>query len=778
MSATVKVEVDGKAVEVPNGTMVMEAANKLGIYVPHFCWHKKLTIAANCRMCLVQVEKAPKPLPACATPVTDGMKVWTQSPVAKQAQRAVMEFLLINHPLDCPICDQGGECQLQDLAVGYGNSGSRYDEPKRVVPRKDIGPLVAAEEMSRCIQCTRCVRFGQEVAGIMELGMANRGEHSEIVSFVGRTVSSELSGNMIDICPVGALTSKPFRYSARTWELNRRRSVSPHDGLGANLVVQVKLNRVMRVLPLENEDVNECWLSDKDRFSYEGLNVPDRATKPMIRMDGTWHDSDWQTALEYVAKRLGEIATAHGGDAIGALVSPHATLEEQHLAARLMRGLGSDNVDFRLRQSDFSADGHMTGVPWLGMKVAELGKLDRVLVVGSFLRKDHPLLAARLRVAATRGPQVSLLHVAADDPLIKLANHVVVRPSALPAMLAEIVVAAAAKKSVAVPPSLADVRPSEQAQAIAASLASGGDVGLFLGNTAQHHPHATQLWLLTQRLADILGARFGFLGEAANSVGGYLAGAFPAKGRNARRMIDEPRRAYLLHNIDPLLDTHDPLAMRAALEAAELVVALATFDSQAVDFADVILPIGAFTESSGTYVNTEGRAQSVNGVARPLGDARPAWKVLRVIANHLGLAGFELDSSEQVRDAVGTPETLVARLSNRLEGVELRVPPLEQGLERVADVPIHFADPLVRRATSLQETADAAAPRARLPQGVMRALGIAAGSMVRVRMGAGETVLEAVQDPATPEGCVRVSAAHGTTARLGPMFGTVAVEAA
>jgi NADH-quinone oxidoreductase subunit G len=778
MSATVKVEVDGKPVEVPNGTMVMEAANKLGIYVPHFCWHKKLSIAANCRMCLVQVEKAPKPLPACATPVTDGMKVWTQSPVAKQAQRAVMEFLLINHPLDCPICDQGGECQLQDLAVGYGNSGSRYDEPKRVVPRKDIGPLVAAEEMSRCIQCTRCVRFGQEIAGVMELGMANRGEHSEIVSFVGRTVNSELSGNMIDICPVGALTSKPFRYSARTWELNRRRSVSPHDGLGANLVVQVKLNRVMRVLPLENEDVNECWISDKDRFSYEGLNVPDRATKPLIRVDGKWHESDWQTAIEYVAKRLGEVASAHGGDAIGALLSPHATLEELHLAARLARGLGSDNVDFRLRQRDFAADGRMAGVPWLGMKVAEVGRLDRVLVVGSFLRKDHPLIAARLRVAATRGQQVNLLHVAGDDPLIRLANHAVVKPSELPALLAEIVVAAAERKAVPSPAALAGVHPSERAQAIAASLASGEDVGLFLGNTAQHHPQASQLWLLAQMLADILGARLGFLGEAANSVGGYLAGAFPATGRNARRMLEEPRKAYLLHNIDPLLDVHDPLAMRTALEAAEFVVALSTFESQATEAADVILPIGVFTESSGTYVNTEGRAQWVNGVVRPLGDARPAWKVLRVLANHLGLAGFEFDSSEQVRDAVGKPESLIAKLSNRLEGLELHLSKAGQGLERVADVPIYFADSLVRRAPSLQETADARAPRARLPQGVMHALGIAPGALVRVRMGEGETVLEAVHDPATPEGCVRVSAAHGTTARLGPMFGALTVEAA
>ncbi|MGA8053993.1 MAG: NADH-quinone oxidoreductase subunit NuoG [Burkholderiales bacterium] len=776
MTGTVKIEVDGNPVEVPNGTMVMEAANKLGIYVPHFCWHKKLSIAANCRMCLVQVEKAPKPLPACATPVTDGMKVWTQSPGAKQAQRAVMEFLLINHPLDCPICDQGGECQLQDLAVGYGGSASRYDEPKRVVPSKEIGPLVAAEEMSRCIQCTRCVRFGQEIAGVMELGMANRGEHSEIVSFVGRTVDSELSGNMIDVCPVGALTSKPFRYTARTWELARRRSVSPHDGLGSNLIVQAKQNRVMRVLPLENEEVNECWLSDKDRFSYEALNVPDRAAKPIVRVDGTWREADWPTALELVATRLREIAVRHGGPAIGALASPHATLEELHLTARLMRGLGSDNVDFRLRQRDFSADALLSGAPWLGMKVAELSKLDRVLVVGSFLRKDHPLLAARFRVAAHRGQQVNVIHLADDDLLIPMANKAIVRPSALPALLAQVVVAAAAKKGVAAPPALAGIVPSRDAESVAASLASGQNVGLFLGNAAQHHPHATQMWLLVQTLGDILGARFGFLGEAANSVGGYLAGAVPATGLNATAMLANPRKAYVLLNTDVVLDTHDPAQARAAMEAAEFVVALSTFDSQAADYADVILPIGAFTETSGTFVNTEGRVQAINGVVRPVGDARPAWKVLRVLGTMLGLSGFDFDTSEQVRDAIGGPEALAAKLANRLEGLALDIPAPLHGVERVADVPIHFADSLVRRAPSLQQTADARAPRARMNAAMLAQLRIAPGAMVRVTQGVGAAVLEAAQDDGVPAGCVRVAAAHPATAGLGPMYGELAVE--
>ncbi len=466
MTAMLKLEIDGRAVEVAQGATVMDAATRLGIFVPHFCYHKKLSIAANCRMCLVQVEKAPKPLPACATPATEGMKVWTQSAQAKQAQASVMEFLLINHPLDCPICDQGGECQLQDLAVGYGKGASRFVEEKRVVLHKNVGPLISAEEMTRCIQCTRCVRFGQEVAGVMELGMMGRGEHSEIVTFVGRTVDSELSGNMIDICPVGALTSKPFRYTARTWELARRKSVSPHDGLGANLQVQVKHNRVMRVLPLENEEVNECWISDRDRFSYEGLNSGERLTRPMLREGSGWREVEWREALELVAARLKAVASRQGGAQIGALASPHSTLEEMALLAKLARGLGSENVDFRARQSDFSSDGKRAGAPWLGMKLADLGALDRVLVVGSFLRKDHPLIANRIRQAAKRGQQVNLVHVADDDPLIALANKAVVDPRALQDTLAQVLKAAAEAKGRPVPPGVAGANVGAAARAM------------------------------------------------------------------------------------------------------------------------------------------------------------------------------------------------------------------------------------------------------------------------------------------------------------------------
>jgi NADH-quinone oxidoreductase subunit G len=770
----VNVEIDGKAVQVPPGSTVMDAAHKLGIYVPHFCYHKKLSIAANCRMCLVQVEKAPKPLPACATPVAEGMKAFTHSAMAVSAQKAVMEFLLINHPLDCPICDQGGECQLQDLAVGYGPSGSRYREDKRVVFHKAIGPLVSAEEMARCIQCTRCVRFGQEIAGVMELGMIGRGEHSEIVTFVGRTVDSELSGNMIDICPVGALTSKPFRYAARTWELSRRKSVSPHDALGSNLIVQVKNDKVMRVLPLENEAINECWISDKDRFSYEALESAERLAAPMIRQGGDWVTVDWKTALEFVAAGLRQVTTRHGGAALGALVSPHATLEEMALTARLVRGLGSDNIDFRLRQTDFRGDGQGAGIPWLGLPIADIGAQQRVLVVGSFLRKDHPLIAQRLRQAAKRGTQVSLLHSVADDPLVRIAHSYVAVPSRLPHALAGIVVAAAQAAGKPVPPALAGIEPTDTAKAIAASLASGERKAILLGNQAEQHAEASQLFALAQELAGLTGATLGCLSEAANSLGGHVAGALPqAGGLNAQQMLNDPRRAYVVLHAEPALDCANAVAARAALEQADFVAVLSPF-RHGTDYADVLLPISPFTETAGTFVNCEGRIQPFNGVVKPLGETRPAWKVLRVLGSLLGLPGFEFETIEAARAAVpiAAPD-IAARLGN-VTRVALATPAADApGIERIADVPIYFADPLVRRAPSLQQSADAVAPRARMNAQMLQQLGVAEGAKVRVRQGRGEAVLVTAADTAVPAGVVRIAAAHASTCALEGLSGPI-----
>jgi NADH-quinone oxidoreductase subunit G len=639
-----------------------------------------------------------------------------------------------------------------------------------------MGPLISAEEMTRCIHCTRCVRFGQEIAGVMELGMIGRGEHAEIVSFVGAAVDSELSGNMIDVCPVGALTSKPFRYTARTWELGRRKSISPHDALGANLVVQVFKERVMRVVPLENEALNECWLSDKDRFAYEGLEAGDRLLKPMIRRDGKLRETDWQEALAFVAEGLRK---ARGAD-LGVLASPHATLEELHLAGKLARGLGSENVDFRLRQSDFSGDGKRKGAPWLGMPVAELSELDRVLVLGSFLRKDHPLLASRFRRAVKRGQQFNLVHAAADDLQLRTTNRVIVPPAEFVDVLAQIVRAVAEAKQLPVPPPIAGAAPWPDAQAIAASLASGKRVGLLLGNAAAQHPRAAALQALMQSLADLLDARFGFLGEAANSVGGYVAGCVPGPaGLNAASMLAQPRRAYVLLNVEPELDTYNPRQSMRAMDAAGLVVALTPYRGRAAEYADALLPIAPFSETSGTFVNTEGRMQSFNAAVRPLGEARPGWKVLRVLGNFLDLAGFDQDSSEQVRDACCKADAVAARLGNRIEGIAVETAAAPEGaLQRVADVPIYFADPIARRAPSLQQTSDARPPTAAAHGALLARLRIDPGSRVRVKQEGGEAVLDAVRDDTLPETVVRVAAAHPLTAGLGGMFDAVTLERA
>ena len=779
----INIEIDGKHIEVDNGKTIIEAAHQLGIYIPHFCYHKKLSIAANCRMCLVQVEKAPKPLPACATPVSEGMKVFTASEQAVKAQKGVMEFLLINHPLDCPVCDQGGECELQDLAVGYGGSASRYQEDKRVVLHKDIGPLVSAEEMSRCINCTRCVRFGIEIGGEMELGQAFRGEHAEIMSFVSGTVNSELSGNMIDLCPVGALTSKPFRYKARTWELSRRKSVSPHDSLGANLAVQVKDNRVMRVLPLENEAVNECWISDKDRFSYAGLSSPERLTKPMLKQGGTWQEVEWQVALEYVANGLRQITKEAGAENIGALVTPNSTLEEMYLLQKLLRGLGSNNVDFRLRQVDFSADGKQAGALWLGMAVAELNQADRFLLVGSFLRKDHPLLASRIRYAVKRGAQANIVHSADDDLLMKIANKAIVTPSEMVATLAQILQALAAEKKATVDTSVQalvqGVIVSATAQAMAKSLASGERTVILLGNFAQQHPQAAQLQLLAQNIAKLSNARFGFLGEAANSVGGYLAQAMPTSGgMNAAAMLASPRKAYLLLNVEAELDTQDGQQALAAMHAADMVVALSAFKHQAAEYADVMLPIAPFTETSGTFVNTEGRVQSFKGAVKPLGEARPAWKVLRVLGNLLNIAGFDYDNSEAVCDEALAGGDVAAKLNNALLDIVAQPAVTVSGLQRVADVPIHAADAIARRSAPLQATQDALPPRALMHSEEMKKLGFQPGERVKVTVGQGSVQLAVDVDDKLPKGVVRVAAAHVSTAGLGAMFGAITVERA
>ena len=699
----IEIELDGKKVDIAEGSTVMHAAEKAGTFIPHFCYHKKLSIAASCRMCLVDIEKMPKPMPACATPVTQGMIVHTKTEKAIKAQQSVMEFLLINHPLDCPICDQGGECQLQDIAVGYGGTSSRYQEEKRVVEVKNVGPLISMQEMTRCIHCTRCVRFGQEIAGVMELGMSHRGEHAQIETFGGRTIDSELSGNMIDICPVGALTSKPFRYSARTWELSRRKSISPHDSAGANLIVQVKSNRVMRVVPLENEAVNECWIADRDRFSYEALNGDDRLGEPMIKQGGQWHAVDWQTALEYVANGLKKIGSEFGASSIGALASPHSTLEELHLAVKLMEGLGSGNIDYRMRNAEFPL---AEGVRYLGSSIASLSDLQSVLVVGSDVRKDHPLFAQRIRQAARKGCAVSAINASRHDWAMPVAQLVQASADQWVTALAAVAAAVAAEKGCSAPTS---VETNDMSVAIAKSLVIGERKAVLLGNGAAHHAQASSLLALSQWIAEQTGASFGYLTEASNTVGAQLVGAQPAPGAlNAGQMLQGALKAVVLLNTEPEFDSAHAAKAVEILGKAQMVVSLSPFKAN-MAFCDVMLPVAPFTETSGTFVNAEGRAQSFHAVVQPLRDTRPAWKVLRVLATMLELPGFDFDSSQDVLKSISglTAGDAVYVVPERLNNATKALIHLGGPAATPVVASIYQLDGIVRRAPVLQLTADA-----------------------------------------------------------------------
>ena len=790
-----QIEIDGKTLEVEHGSSIIDAADKVGIAIPRFCYHKKLSVAANCRMCLVQVENFNKPLPACATPVAEGMKIFTRSKATVEAQQSVMEFLLINHPLDCPICDQGGECDLQDIAVAYGAGGSRYTEEKRVVVNKNIGPLISTD-MTRCIQCTRCVRFLQEVGGMQELGVVGRSEHAEITAYVDKSVNSELSGNIIDLCPVGALTNKPFRYSARSWELTRRPSIAPHDGLGSHIEVHVKDNKVMRVLPREKESINECWLSDRDRFSYEGLNSPDRLKVPMIKHNGAWVETDWKTALEFAAGQLKDITNQHGGDALGVLVSPNSTMEEGYLAKKLAEGLNCGNIDYRLRQTDFRLDGKRLGTPWMGCNIQEIEELDRILLIGSNLRNEHPLLAQRFRKAVQNGAELSIVSPLDNNPLMDIAHKVIVRPNDMVNVLGQILKAMSGlqRLSLCLPPALTNlleeikVRPNTQA--MAESLAGHGKtydliapkVGIFIGNMALSDPRFTELYSMAEAIGGISGAKGGILPAAANSTGMHMIGVMPnGTGMHARAMLEIPRKAYLLLNIEPELDCQHAALAKAAMEKAECVVALTSFKSQALENADILLPIAPFTETSGTYMSMEGRVQSFAAAVKPFGECRPAWKVLRVLANTLGLQGFDFETSEEVKDKLfegEKPSTVVWRsLNNNLkELVEIQVNIKHDGLQRIGEVPQNESDPIVRRAASLQKTKYNIRPMARMRAEQIAALGLVEGDIVLAKQDKGSAVLKVKLDNHVAMGCVRVAASHELTTSLGDLMGDITLE--
>ncbi len=635
---SVNIEVNGVPLKARKGQMIMQATDPANIYIPRFCYHDKLSVAANCRMCLVEVEKAPKPLPACATPVMEGMKVFTKSPKAVAAQRATMEFLLINHPLDCPICDQGGECELQDLALGYGRDISRFNERKRVVKDKNLGPLVSTD-MTRCIHCTRCIRFGQEIQGYPQMGTTGRGEHMEVGTYIEHSVDHELSANIIDLCPVGALNNKPFRYHARSWEMTQHALVSPHDAFGTNLYAHVLRGKLMRMVPRENEEINETWIADRDRFGFEGMYSPDRVSEPMLRIDGVLQAVDWEVALSAAAEGLQKTVAAHGGAAAGFLGSPMATVEELYLLAQIARGLRSPNIDHRLRQLDFRAQGSDAAFPNLGLKIADVERLDGVLVIGSNLRHEMPLLAHRIRKAAVRsaGAKVAFLNPRRFDYMFPVAAYALAETD-LAGELAAVVRAAAAAAGKPVPAGVAAAEVNDAHRAIVSALTNGSRRAVILGTLAQRHPGYSELKALSAMLAELCAASVGCITEGANAAGAYLAGAVPHRepggapaatvGLSARAMLESALKAYVLFGgVDPASDfSVEP----QALESAELVVAVTTHLPESLrSSVHVVLPIGSFAETSGTYVNAEGRWQSWTGAAKLPGESRPGWKVLR-----------------------------------------------------------------------------------------------------------------------------------------------------
>jgi NADH-quinone oxidoreductase subunit G len=717
----VNIEVDGKALKARKGAMLMEVTDDADIYIPRFCYHKKLSIAANCRMCLVEVEKAPKPLPACATPVTEGMKVFTASPLAKEAQKGTMEFLLINHPLDCPICDQGGECELQDLAMGYGRDISRYSEKKRVVKDKNIGPLIQTD-MTRCIHCTRCVRFGDEVAGLRELGATGRGEFMEIGTYIEKSVASEMSGNVIDLCPVGALTSKPYRYSARAWELRQFDGIAPHDCVGSNIYIHAKGSKVKRVVPRENEAVNETWISDRDRYSYEGIYSEDRLLNPMIKRDGLWRETDWDTALEAAAKAFQEVVSAHGAEQLGFLATPSSTVEEFFLLQGIARGLGSNNIDHRLRQSDFREQENFPVYPSLGMPIAELETLDSVLLVGSYPRHQQPLINHRLRNAWKRGATVSLLNPLDREFNFSIADKIIIEAAQMLGSLAGIA-KALTENDIAITATgleaiLQKAEVSDLHRAVAERLRSAKRAAILLGSWATSHPDFSSLYGLASAIARALNLRLGILTDGSNSAGAWLAGAIPHRGPggapldspglNLAQMFAQGLRGYVLLGLEP---ERDLIAVERPLEAlsrAACTVALTAYRTPAMnEYADVLLPIALFPENSGSYVNCEGRWQSVKAAVNPVGQAREAWKILRVLGNKLKLNGFDYASAEDVGKAaqqeIGNtnPDMPVAMgvHGSQANGQDA------QSL----DVSIYDIDPIVRRAAALQKASVAGA---------------------------------------------------------------------
>ena len=785
------VEIDGTEYQARKGSMIIEVTDENGITVPRFCYHKKLPVAANCRMCMVEVEKAPKPMPACATPVMDGMKISTRSDYAKNAQRAVMEFLLINHPLDCPICDQGGECELQDVALEYGRGVSRFSEKKRVVRDKDFGALIASD-MTRCIHCTRCVRFLQHIAGFKEMGGMGRGENVEIGTYIQHNIESELSGNIIDVCPVGALTSKPFRFTARAWEMEQTASIAAHDCVGSNLNLHTRRGKLMRAVPRENEAINEVWLSDRDRFAYLGVNSADRLEQPMIKKVSGWQEVEWEEALHVVAQAFRDRVETQGADQLGVLVSPSATLEEQVLVNRLAEGLGVSNIDHRLRQTDFSGQQDQPLFPFLGQSIAELENVDAALIVGGNPRKDQPIIGLRLRKAAKAGASVMFINSVDFACTFKAAHKAIVAPNRLVQSLAGVAAALLQSKKARAPQALQSVidqtLPDATEQAMASALSEAGQATVLLGLGAGMHPAFSTMRALAVLIAELSGAKLGFLSDGANSAGASLAGVLPHRtasaqtrenpGLNAAQMIDQPLKNYLLLGIEPEFDCANGARALAAMQQAELVVALTPYITERMrEYADVLLPMNCFSETSGTFVNCEGRWQSFAAVSRAPAGSRPGWKVLRVLGNLLELDGFDQTSSQQVRDSLSQMVGDVT-VNNTHCGEFVGYLESGGGLQRIDYLPMYAVDSMVRRATALQKTPDADVASVSLNPADASRLGLSDGDKAVVLQGDEDADMDVVVTDRIAEGSALISQAIETTLELGAPFGSVQIKKA
>jgi NADH-quinone oxidoreductase subunit G len=782
----VNIEVDGQPLQAPKGSMIIEATDRAGIDIPRFCYHPKLTIAANCRMCLVDVEKMPKPVPACATPVMEGMKIYTGSRRAVDAQHGVMEFLLINHPLDCPICDQGGECELQDLAMGYGRSVSRFTERKRVVKDKNVGPLVQTE-MTRCIHCTRCVRFLEEIAGTSEMGGTGRGDRLEIGTCVENSIDSELSGNIIDLCPVGALTNKPFRFSARAWELSARPSLAAHDGVGSHLYYHVRNGRVLRCVPRERQDLNENWLADRDRYSHFGLYADDRVGQPQLKEDGVWKDISWDEAIALAARALRESQERHGGEELALLMSPSATNEEYFLAQSLARQLGSANIDHRLRERDFQDERQRPPTPAFAVPLHEFDDCKAVLLIGCNPRQEAPIVGHRVRQAWRKGAAVTAFNPVDWPFTFDTSLNAIVAPQRLVDELAALAAAVEGVTGAPAPEALRavldGVADPERHRDLAQRLNGAGKGLVLIGHLAMAHPQASWLRALAAYIAGATGIGINLLTHGANGTGAWLAGAVPhrgpggattAGGRNAAQMLGSQHRTYLLWGFEPDYDVDDPASAMETLAQADTVIAAATFATDSLRaVASLILPLAPLAEAEGSMVNFDGTVLSFGPAGRPLGEARAGWKIQRPLGTELGLEGFD-----QV-DQPAVQADLQAALDGAeasIEAVGLEEPAQAEGLYRVGEVAMYSVDALCRRSDPLQRTAQAGGSRLALSPADAGRLGIADGTTVRVSQGGPAADLPAVVDERVPEGAVWLRSATCATHELGSAVAPVTVE--